>query len=176
MAFSRKHILISKDSFLNNALFIGVLFSGLSAGLFYSWSVSVIPGTMLISDAAYLESMKSINREILNPIFYLVFFGTPILLMISLFGMVKPSLSFSLIVISVLLYFLGTILVTGLGNVPLNDELEIININELNAERLNSFRKYYELNWNRLHQIRTVFAILSFTSALLSIFIKKIKN
>ena len=39
-----------------------VVLTGLSAGFFYAWSVSVIPGTQKIAHSAYLESMQSINR------------------------------------------------------------------------------------------------------------------
>ncbi|CAE7470434.1 unnamed protein product, partial [Symbiodinium microadriaticum] len=47
---------------------------------FYAWSVSVIPGTKRLADLTYLESMQSINRAILNPAFFVVFFGSMILL------------------------------------------------------------------------------------------------
>lgn len=52
-----------------------VILTGLSAGFFYAWSVSVIPGTQHISDTSYLQAMQSINRAILNPLFFVVFFG-----------------------------------------------------------------------------------------------------
>ena len=64
-------------------LFIALILSGLSAGLFYAWSVSVIPGTKRVPDLVYLEAMQAINRAILNPAFFLVFFGSLILLGVS---------------------------------------------------------------------------------------------
>lgn len=54
---------------------ITLLLNGLSAGFFYAWSVSVILGTKKVGDLTYLETMQNINREILNPLFYIVFFG-----------------------------------------------------------------------------------------------------
>jgi hypothetical protein len=35
-----------------------------------------------------------------------------------------------------------------------------------------AFRKFYETNWNRLHLIRTAFAVVSFLLAVLAIFIE----
>ena len=64
-------------------LFGAVILTGLSAGLFYAWQVSVIPGTQKVGDLTYLESMQSINRAILNPAFFLIFFGSLILLILS---------------------------------------------------------------------------------------------
>jgi hypothetical protein len=41
---------------------------------------------------------------------------------------------------------------------------------------MEEFRSYYEINWNRLHLIRTVFALLAFLLAVLALFIKTIKT
>ena len=57
-------------------LLIAILLTGLSARLFYAWEVSVIPGTKRIPNRAYLETMQSINRAILHPAFYIIFFGS----------------------------------------------------------------------------------------------------
>ena len=70
-------------SFKSIILFGAVVLTGLSAGLFCAWSVSVIPGTKRVADLAYLETMQSINRAILNPVFFLIFFGSVVLLSIS---------------------------------------------------------------------------------------------
>ena len=47
-------------------LFSTLILTGLSAGFFYAWQVSVIPGTKRVVDLTYLETMQSINRAILN--------------------------------------------------------------------------------------------------------------
>ena len=60
---------------------VSIVLTGLSAGLFYAWSVSVIPGTQKIENLTYLNTMQSINREILNPWFFLIFFGSLITLL-----------------------------------------------------------------------------------------------
>ena len=44
-----------------------VVATGLMAGLFYGWSVSVIPGTRRIPSTDYVSLMQHVNREILTP-------------------------------------------------------------------------------------------------------------
>lgn len=160
---------ISIKSFV---LFGAVVLTGLSAGLFYAWSVSVIPGTQKVVDITYLETMQSINRAILNPVFFLVFFGTLVLLSIgSIYEFHTNRTVFWLMLGASITYLIGTVGVTGLGNVPLNDQLDALQLRELTADKISAFRKYYETNWNRLHQVRTAFAVLSFLLVTLAVFI-----
>ncbi|MCA6074997.1 DUF1772 domain-containing protein [Fulvivirga sedimenti] len=149
-----------------------VILTGLSAGLLFAWSVSVIPGTKLIGNQPYLETMQSINRAILNPAFFTVFFGSVILLSIaSIYEFHSNKVVFGLMLSSAISYMAGTILVTGLGNVPLNDQLDVLKIAEMNASQIAQFRQFYETNWNKLHLIRTVFAVVSFLLSVVALFV-----
>ncbi len=153
------------------SLFTSVVLTGLSAGLFYAWSVSVIPGTLKISDQSYLETMQSINRAILNPLFFVVFFGSIVALGVATSYHIRTDkLAFGLLLASSLLYLFGTVAVTGMGNVPLNNELEAMDLSALDLERIKAFRDYYETKWNRFHAIRTFWAIVSFLISLITVF------
>jgi len=154
-------------------LFITVLLNALSAGLFFAWSVSVILGTKKVGDYTYLESMQSINREILNPLFFAVFFGSVITLFLSGILHYSDKAMFGLLIASAMVYLIGTFGVTAFGNVPLNNELESLKISELHMSELKHFRSYYESKWNRYHTIRTIANMVSFILLLLSIFMKK---
>lgn len=156
-------------SFKSITLFLAVLLTGLSAGLFYAWAVSVIPGTKRIPDHMYLETMQSINRAILNPAFYLIFFGSLILLVVSTIQHFQSGLTFWLLLAALLSYLIGTFGVTSFGNVPLNNSLDVLELAELSVELKAMTRHRYELKWNRLHMIRTVFSVLSFLISLLGI-------
>jgi len=147
-----------------------LILTGLSAGLFYAWSVSVIPGTQKVDTLSYLNTMQSINREILNPAFFLVFFGSLITLICSTYLTYNESTKgFWLLFIATLTYIVGTVGVTGLGNVPLNNELEALNITKLSTKEITEFRDYYELRWNKLHTYRMLFSVLSFIMTLLAL-------
>jgi uncharacterized membrane protein len=154
-------------SLTNITTFAAILLTGLSAGLFYSWQVSVIPGTLKVSDANYLFTMQSINKEILNPRFFLVFFG-------SLFALIGASILnygtpiFWLTLAAKLVYLFGTFFVTSAGNVPLNNQLEALNLGQISLTQISEFRAMYEPKWNRLHTIRTFFSVVSFVLILLA--------
>jgi uncharacterized membrane protein len=153
-------------------LFLAIILTGLSAGLFYAWQVSVIPGTRKLMDMTYLQSMQSINKEILNPAFFLIFMGSPLILAITTIQHYNNGVTFWILLAATLVYAFGTFAVTALGNVPLNDTLEALNLAELADAEVVQFRNSYELKWNRLHLIRTVFAVFSFLFSLAAIFIQ----
>ncbi len=132
-------------SIKNLVLYIAAILTGLSAGLFYAWAVSVIPGTKRVADPVYLETMQQINRAILNPAFYLIFFGSMIgLIVSSILHYQTSSVQCWLIIISTLLN-LGAFIVTTAGNVPLNNSLDVINLNEQSLEKMAQFRMLYEV-------------------------------
>lgn len=159
-------------------LFSAILITGLSAGLFYAWEVSVIPGTKQISDRSYLETMQSINRAILNPAFLVVFMGSLFLLIGSSYLQYRTSvnLSFWLMLGATLAYAAGTFGVTVSGNVPMNEALNVIDLADLSTDRLGYVRRSFEGRWNNLHSIRTVFAVLSFVLSLFAAFVEKNNN
>ncbi|MEM1322070.1 MAG: DUF1772 domain-containing protein [Bacteroidota bacterium] len=151
------------------SLLAAVLLTGLSAGLFCAWMVSVIPGTRRVFDPTYLESMQSINRAILNPAFYLIFMGSPLLLAISTVQQYNSGTTFWLLLAATLLYLFGTFGVTIFGNVPLNDALEALELGSLSKSEITEFRRSYESPWNRLHLIRTVFSVLAFLLSIVAL-------
>jgi uncharacterized membrane protein len=154
-------------------LFGSVILTGLSAGLFYSWSVSVIPGTQNVVDSTYLETMQSINREILNPLFFLIFFGSLVFLGItSVYEFYNNQLTFWFVLSATITYLIGTLGVTVIGNVPLNDQLAELKLKEMNVNHLAEFRKSYEIKWNQFHLIRTIFAVISFISIVLALLVE----
>lgn len=162
-------------SIKTTALLLAIFLTGLSAGLFYAWQVSVIPGTKRIMDSSYLEAMQSINRAILNPAFYLVFFGSLVMLIISAIQEYQASsgLAFWLLLIAVLAYFVGTFGVTVFGNVPLNEALDKVPLSGLSIAELEETRQSYEGRWNLLHTIRTIFSVLAFAAVILSGFLSR---
>ncbi|MDT0557160.1 anthrone oxygenase family protein [Ichthyenterobacterium sp. W332] len=153
--------------------FMTVLLNALSTGFFFAWSVSVILGTNKVGHLTYLETMQNINREILNPVFFIVFLGSLVALGTTTFLQFNNNTVFVLVLASTIIYLIGTFGVTAFGNVPLNNELEALTITNLNAIELKNFRSYYESAWNYYHSIRTISSVVSFILLLISIFIQK---
>jgi len=156
-------------NFRNIILLLSVVLTALSAGLFYAWVVSVIPGTKKITDQAYLETMQTINREILNAGFFIIFFGALFFLLGSTYLQykVKVDTAFYFTLIATIIYAFGTVGVTMFGNVPLNNIVEALDLSTFTTEDYRTARLAYEERWNTLNLIRTICALVSFILILL---------
>lgn len=137
--------------------------TGLMAGLFYAWSISVTPGLANVSNVIYLHAFQSMNRAIINPIFLIPFMGLLLLLptLCYLFGPSTKAMFWYLLA-ATLIYYLGVMAVTLLGNIPLNEALEALQLPSLTAEEMATFRQGFERKWNNLNTIRTGCSLLSF--------------
>lgn len=143
-------------------LITALIISGLNAGFYFAWQVSVIPGTKKIGHTAFLETMQSINRAILNPAFFAIFFGGLILLLWTSFQLYGEGRSFYFSLAALALYAFGTLGITIGGNVPLNNMLDAVNLESLDVYTAKQLRHQFEGPWNRWHLLRTIFAVLSF--------------
>lgn len=159
-------------SFQNIVLFFTIFFSGLIAGLLYSYSCSVNIGLNVLPDEQYLNVMQSINRKIQNPYFFICFIGLLLLYPLTLWNLyhLDSKVSLYLLLIAAALYFIGVFGITVFGNVPLNDKLDHFVISTASKNEITAMRQAFETPWNKFHFLRTVSAILSFSLAILSLF------
>lgn len=137
-------------------LIITAVLTALIGGLFYAYSCSVVLGLGKLSDAEYLKAMQHINREILNPVFFLSFMGTAILLPVSAF-LFRGQPAFIFLLLASLAYLIGVFGVTVAGNVPMNDMLDRSDIAGATSDAIKQMRDNFESRWNFLNNIRTVF-------------------
>lgn len=142
----------------------------LMAGLFYSWSVSVIPGLARVADDTYLKAMHAMNRAIQNPLFLLAFMGAVVLLPICTWQQYTGTFSgrAGLLLATTVVYGVGVFGVTVVGNVPLNNLLDAADVHRLTTEQTAALRTTFERPWVRLHTIRTVAAVVALVLVLLA--------
>lgn len=155
------------------ALFLATLLAGLAAGLCFTWTNAVTTGIGQLDDLGYLKSFQQMNRTILNPLFFLIFFGP--FFIAALAAVLNRSGSpqvFWLLLIAAGIYFVGVAMVTVFGNVPLNEVLDKTDLATASLEDLKTLRNRFEGRWNRLHLIRTITSAISFGMLLLTSFIK----
>lgn len=148
-------------------LILAAFMTALAAGLFYAYSCSVVPGLGKLGDLNYLSAMQSINRAILNPVFFFSFMGAVILLPLSAF-MNYGTERFWLLAIASAVYIIGVFGVTVGGNVPLNNMLDAANLQSMGIEELAKLRSTFEAKWNSLNLVRTVANITAFVFVLLA--------
>ncbi|MEO7977994.1 anthrone oxygenase family protein [Flavobacterium sp.] len=156
-------------------LFTTVLFSGLIAGLFYSYSCSVNIGLRLLSNSEYLKAMQAINASIQNPAFFISFMGLLVAFPVTTFQCYSANTNYLyLLWIGMIIYFIGVFGVTIFFNVPLNEQLAKFNIENATSTEILSMRKAFENPWNTFHTIRTVASLISFS--LIIVFVLKQKT
>lgn len=153
----------------NLTLFATTLCFGLVAGLCFTWGNAVTPGIGQLNDLGYLQSFQRMNRSIENPLFFAIFIGSFFIGIATIFANkgISPS-HFWLILIAVIIYFFGVVLVTIMGNVPLNELLDKTNLTESSIEELKTLRERFENPWNHFHTIRIITATISFAMLIIA--------
>jgi uncharacterized membrane protein len=139
------------------------LTTGLVAGVFCAYAVSVNFGLAAQPDADYVAAMQVINERIQNPLFFLTFFGA-VLFLISTLAAHSPrprSGRFWLVALACVLYIGGSFMLTVFVNVPLNEELARVAADAPAGEPA-SARAAYEGPWNFWNGVRAVSSILAF--------------
>ena len=149
-------------------MFLAALGSGLIAGLFFVFSITVMAALHRLAPVIGISAMQSINVTILSPVFLSVFMGTAVLcalLLIVVFTRLStPGAGF--VVIGAAFYLIGVIGVTMLFNVPLNRVLAAMDPQNTNAAKL--WTGYVSV-WNGWNHVRTVSALSTLTSFILAI-------
>lgn len=137
--------------------------TALIAGLFYAYSCSVVLGLGQLPDREYLAAMQSINRAILNPVFFVSFIGTLLLLPLCTYLQYKSGHSERVthLFLASMIYAVGVFGITALGNVPLNEALDKVSIQTLSVAEIAQQRIVFEKPWNTFNLIRTFASILT---------------
>ena len=151
------------------AIALALLGSALIGGIFFAFSSFVMKALARVPSAQGIAAMQSINVVVLNPSFLGVFMGTAVisLLVVVLAVTSWETASASWLVAGALQYLVGTFLLTGLGNVPLNNRLAAVQANDSAATKV---WEHYLARWTLLNSVRTVAAMcaaLMFTIGLI---------
>ena len=155
-------------SFLTLIVFLALLGSGLIAGTFFAFSNFVMKALANVPSPEGIWARQSINVVVLNPVFLGTFMGTAALSVLiavqAILGWGAPSSPWFLI--GAVLYVVGTFMVTGMGNVPLNNQLAAVGASDAAAVTV---WEHYLDRWTFLNTVRTVaatIAVLMFTIGL----------
>jgi uncharacterized membrane protein len=134
--------------------FLAALGAGLVAGIFFAFSAFIMSALGRLPPAGGISAMQSINIVVLNPVFFAVFFGTAAaclgLAIAALIGWSEASAPYLLA--GSLLYLAGTILVTMVFNVPLNNRLASVDPNSANGAAV--WARYLSA-WTAWNHVRT---------------------
>lgn len=145
-------------TFEDIVLVVGGTLTGLLAGVFYGFSVAIVPALRAIKGTRHIAAMQSINVKIINPVFFLSFFGPALLLPLAAF-LLRDRPQFGLLLVASLLHIVGAIGVTAAGNIPLNNRLAGYDVDQLTEKEADQIRKDFQAPWTNFHTIRTLASI-----------------
>ena len=151
------------------ALILATFLCSLVAGFLFAFALVVMPGIRSLNDREFIRAFQVMDRVIQNnqPIFMLVWVGSVVALVTSAVLCIGQSDGAGrlLIIFAALAYLLGVQLPTVTINIPLNNQLQTLDVDAMDETTQKAARKDFEPRWNLWNSIRAAFA--SLTSALL---------
>jgi uncharacterized membrane protein len=142
--------------------------AGLVAGIFFAFSAFIMAALKRLPPEGGISAMQSINVTVLNPVFFFAFFGTAVAALIlaiaALVGWSPPRSAYLLA--GALLYLAGTIVVTMVFNVPLNDKLASTGAKSADGA---SVWQTYLSTWTAWNHVRTIAALGACASFILAL-------
>lgn len=113
-----------------------------------------------LSSKAATEAMQSINTTVYRSLFMVLFILLAIgSIVVAIWSILAYGLQESLLtLLGSLLYVFGMFMVTGRGNVPLNESLRKVDSSSSDMDRL--WSNYYT-KWTRFNTLRCVFGVLA---------------
>lgn len=135
------------------AIIVAALGSGLIAGLFFAFSTFIMTALADRPPAEGMAAMVSINRVILRSLFMLVFFGTALLALgLAIYALINRTPASPWLIAGAAAYLLGSIGVTIVWNVPLNNAIDRADP----AADNQALWAHYVARWTAWNHIRTV--------------------
>ena len=129
-------------------------------GFIFTYSIVVMPGLSKLSDKEFLKAFQVTDAVIQNkqPIFMVIWVGS----IVSVLSLILISITYVglsetwLIVLVALIYLLGVQGITIFIHLPLNNQIQKLNLEKLKDDNLKNERLIFETKWYFL----TIFAQL----------------
>lgn len=136
---------------------VAALGAGLMGGVFFAFSAFVMPALRRIPDLTGARAMQEINRTAVKPPLMIALFGTfavCVVVAVAALRSVHDRPSPWLLAAGIT-YFVGAVMVTAVGNVPLNDRLDKV---DLGADRSKALSVWHsvEQSWTSWNHVRTI--------------------
>ncbi|GAB2578031.1 DUF1772 domain-containing protein [Streptomyces capparidis] len=136
-----------------------LLLTGAVAGLFFAFSVAVMPALDRVEPASAVAAMQSVNHKIQNPVFLTAFLLAPVAAAATgaVLLTLDHKLAAALFLTAAATYLLGAFLPTAVVNVPMNETLAAAGTPTDPARAWAG----YSPRWTAWNTARTAFSTLS---------------
>jgi uncharacterized membrane protein len=143
-------------------LVLGTVSVGLTAGVYFGWAVSIMPGLARVDDRTFVAAFQAMDKAIVRAPFLSVFLGSLVLTALAALlhlgaehrdGLPWATAAFVL--------YLLTLITTGRFNIPRNNALQEAGApDEIDAAAARD--RFDEATWVRWHAVRTALCVASF--------------
>ncbi len=135
------------------------LLCGMVTGLLFGFAVVAMPGLGTLGDGAFLRGFQVMDRRIQDrqPLFMVAWVGS-VLAVVATAALGIAELDGADLVLALAaaaVYVLGVQVPTATINIPLNNAVQAIDPEALDAEGQRRARQDFEARWNRWNAIRT---------------------
>lgn len=139
---------------------LAIFGSSMMAGLYFVFSNFALRAFHSITASAGIAAMQAINVKIVNPLFLLLFLGTPILcLLLTIHALTNLANQNNLLLLAgSLIHIFGSLVVTMIFNIPYNNRLASVDATSSTAVAV---WDDYVVGWTRWNHVRTVSSILA---------------
>ncbi|MHA6261352.1 anthrone oxygenase family protein [Sporosarcina sp. CAU 1771] len=159
------------SSFFKVLIGLAVLTTSIVAGTVFAYANSVMPGLRKSDDRTFVLSIRHLTSSVANPIFLIISNGA-LLTQIGFFVLAVFLQQFEKFVIGsiALIFYVATLLITFLGNLPLNKEIISAELPESDSG-WHELRVRFESRWTLLNHLRTLTCILSASALVVALLI-----
>ncbi len=153
---------------LDSLLIAAAIGSGLMGGVFYAFSSLIMPAFRRVPADHAINVMRAIDVTVMRSSFLAVFIGTGLLSLVTgiLSALTWDHTRNKLILAAGVIYLIGSILVTGMRNVPLNHQLAV-----QKDDGLHDFWFSYTSAWTKWNHVRTIACVVSSGLFILSLLV-----
>lgn len=144
------------------ALLVAAFLCALVAGFLFAFAVVAMPGLRTLADGAFIQAFQAMDRVIQDnqPLFLLVWVGSVLALLAAAvlgFGALA-GWERGVLLAAAASYLLGVQGPTITINIPLNNQIQAVDVAAMDAAAHQAVRAAFEPRWNRWNVVRTVVA------------------
>ena len=160
---------------LEISLVVAALLCGLVAGLVFGFAVVVMPGIASLDDRAFLRAFQVVDGVIQRgqPLFGLAWLGSAVAVLVTMVLGLDQLTGFDRLLLlgAGISYLFGAQLPTIVVSIPLNNELQKLDLDSTDQPAWRSARERFERRWNRWNVVRTVVSTAA-TAALMILLLR----
>lgn len=149
--------------FFHTVLVSATLLCSLVAGFLFAFAVVAMPGIGRLNDRSFIRAFQVIDGVIQDnqPLFMFVWIGSAIAIVVAaVIGFSQiDGVDRALLIAAAVVYLLGVQLPTVRINIPLNNKIQAIDVEQEDVQELLTARAGFEAQWNRWNVFRTVVSI-----------------